>query len=103
MFNDNPRIKKNCKHLAKCGRVSKTACRRMTANLKECIGCTLVKRVGSNYKLINKIEHKKCGICGEWMTLDKFYQFSRNSKDGTKVYSIYSPYCKVCTSIKNTK
>lgn len=59
----------------------------MTANLKECVGCTLVRRMYQNYKIINKEEHKMCSCCKQYFTLDKFYSQVVTRGDKTSLFT----------------
>ena len=82
------------KNTSRCGKASKTACEKNTAGLPECENCTLVKRIYRNWKMINRIPHKKCLTCGEWLTLDNFYHNIR-IKNGHE-YDRWDSYCKKC-------
>lgn len=81
------------KNTSRCGKASKTACEKNTAGLPECENCTLVKRIYRNWKMINRVPHKKCLICGKWLTLDEFYHYTR--RDGRDVYDSYCKKCRI--------
>lgn len=97
-FHQEPRF--DCVNLALCGIHSLSKCRKYKGKLKECLGCTLVKRKS---KTLNHVEPNKkvCPHCGKELniTMFGFRKIHRNEKE----YLYRAAWCKLCTADENKK
>lgn len=91
------KIRHDCRYWAKCGLTALSRCKKRTANLPECVGCTLVSRRADRWKMIERIPHKRCNRCGKFLPLSKFYPRKVKNADG-KVYESQECVCKMCRS-----
>jgi len=92
-FHQEPRF--DCKNFAPCGIHSLSKCRKYKGALKECQGCTLVKRKS---KTINHLSsnRKICPRCGQELNITMFglRKVYRKGKE----YVCRAAWCKLCTN-----
>ena len=91
------KIRFDCAKMAKCGLTSLSRCKLRKAGLEECKTCKLVSRVTDRWKIIDMKPHKKCGHCGKFLPLTKFYSRKIIKPNGV-VYNAYQGICKMCRS-----
>ena len=93
VFHQEPRF--DCKAFAPCGVHSLSKCRKYKGSLKECQGCTLIKRKS---KTLNHTEPNKkvCPHCGRELNITMFGL--RKVCRGDKMYVCRASWCKICTT-----
>ena len=86
-FHQEPRF--DCTNMAKCGIHSLSKCRKYKGKLKECQGCTLIKRKS---KTLNKVDsnRKVCPHCGIELNITMLKYIIRDM--GDKNYGIYNNF-----------
>lgn len=97
-FHQEPRF--DCVNFALCGVHSLSKCRKYKGTLKECQGCTLVRRKS---KTLNKVEpnRKVCPHCGQELNITMFG--IRKVHHNEKEYECRASWCKICTAEANKK
>jgi hypothetical protein len=90
------KLRSDCKKMAKCGLTSFWKCRQQIAGLVECKSCSLVVRIYSRWKMVDRKPQKKCSRCGKFLPLDEYYM--RHVKKDGKVYEYEMSECKMCVS-----
>lgn len=82
---------------AKCGLTTLSKCKKSNANLKECEGCKLVRRLSDRWKMIDRKPHKKCSGCGAFLPLGMYHRRTIRKPNGEE-YEITQSLCKMCRS-----
>lgn len=95
-FHQEPRF--DCRNFAPCGIHSQSKCRTYKGSLKECQGCTLVRRKS---KTLHKTEpsRKVCPGCGKELNITMF-GLRKIRHEGKVEYTYRISYCKLCMAQK---
>lgn len=88
------RIRSDCSRMAPCGKTSLTRCRKHSAGLEDCAECTLVNRLSSHWRIVNRMPERKCTVCGQWLPIHCFYP--RTVIRNGRKYEGYEGRCKLC-------
>lgn len=94
------KMRVDCKHLAPCGKVSHSSCKRYKGRLEICAGCTLVRRYGERGgTMVNGVLMRRCCICGELRPAHRFYPKTIHHPNG-KTYYTRDSLCDICKTRK---
>lgn len=89
------KIRSDCMRMAPCGRTSKSRCLR-NMELPECAGCTLISRMYSRWRMVDRKPMIVCSRCGRTLPVEDFYR--KTVRRGDKVYETYEYMCRKCRS-----